>query len=200
MLKRSYLLPVFSAAVEVVEKPAEPDETKQNHELEISSHFPHGHFLFTRRKKGERNVETRSSWVGWKIQLPFMTANLDSEHRRLHGIILGRMRFVPLLKACFFAGFHSLFPWSRWFAVFASGEKKVAIGLNRETVRDQSFKLSVIIAEVPLAETFGYSTDLRSQTQGQGTFTMELSHFDALPAHLQEKITAEYRKDASDCT
>ena len=89
MLKRSYLLPVFSAAVEVVEKPAEPDEAKQNHELEISSHFPHGHFLFTRRKKGERNFETRSSWVGWKIQLPFMTANLDSEHRRLHGIILG---------------------------------------------------------------------------------------------------------------
>ncbi len=36
-------------------------------------------------------------------------------------------------------------------------------------------ELTVITAEVPLAETFGYSTDLRSQTQGQGTFTMELA-------------------------
>ncbi len=34
--------------------------------------------------------------------------------------------------------------------------------------------ISVIKAEVPLAETFGYATDLRSMTQGQGTFTMEL--------------------------
>ena len=32
-----------------------------------------------------------------------------------------------------------------------------------------------IRAEVPLAETFGYATDIRSMSQGQGTFTMELS-------------------------
>ncbi len=39
--------------------------------------------------------------------------------------------------------------------------------------------LAVIEAEVPLAETFGYSTDLRSMTQGQGTFTMEFSQLHA---------------------
>lgn len=55
-------------------------------------------------------------------------------------------------------------------------------------------ELSVIIAEVPLAETFGYSTDLRSQTQGQGTFTMELSRYRRVPAKIQEEIVAERKK------
>ena len=43
--------------------------------------------------------------------------------------------------------------------------------------RDRSATSTKIIAEVPLAETFGYSTDLRSMTQGQGTFTMEFAKY-----------------------
>ena len=54
--------------------------------------------------------------------------------------------------------------------------------------------VAVIIAEVPLAETFGYSTDLRSQTQGQGTFTMELTSYRKVPAKLQEEIVAQRKK------
>ena len=38
-----------------------------------------------------------------------------------------------------------------------------------------------IEGEVPLAETFGYSTDLRSMTQGQGTFTMEFARYRRVP-------------------
>lgn len=41
---------------------------------------------------------------------------------------------------------------------------------------------------VPLGEMFGYSTDLRSMTQGRGTFTMELSHYEPLPKNLWEKL------------
>ena len=52
----------------------------------------------------------------------------------------------------------------------------------------------VISAEVPLSETFGYSTDLRSQTQGQGTFTMELARYKRVPAKIQEEIIAERKK------
>ena len=51
-----------------------------------------------------------------------------------------------------------------------------------------------IVAEVPLAETFGYSTDLRSQTQGQGTFTMELACYRRVPAKIQEEIVAARKK------
>ncbi|HMO84725.1 MAG TPA: elongation factor G, partial [Lacipirellulaceae bacterium] len=48
-----------------------------------------------------------------------------------------------------------------------------------------------IIAEIPLAETFGYSTDLRSMTQGQGTFTMELAKYRPVPSNIQQEIIAE---------
>ncbi len=53
---------------------------------------------------------------------------------------------------------------------------------------------SVIKAEVPLAETFGYATDLRSMTQGQGTFTMELATYRQTPSNVQEEIIEEKKK------
>ncbi|MBI2825064.1 MAG: elongation factor G [Planctomycetia bacterium] len=56
--------------------------------------------------------------------------------------------------------------------------------------------VAVIEAEVPLAETFGYSTDLRSLTQGQGTFTMEFSRYRRVPASIQEAIILEKKKAA----
>jgi elongation factor G len=53
---------------------------------------------------------------------------------------------------------------------------------------------ATIEGEVPLAETFGYSTDLRSMTQGQGTFTMEFAKYRRVPASIQEEIIAEKKK------
>ena len=52
-----------------------------------------------------------------------------------------------------------------------------------------------IIAEVPLAETFGYATDIRSMSQGQGTFTMELQCYRKVPGSVQEEIIADKKKD-----
>ena len=45
-----------------------------------------------------------------------------------------------------------------------------------------------IDAFVPLAEMFGYATDLRSRTQGRGQYTMEPSHYVEIPKNIQEKI------------
>jgi elongation factor G len=53
-----------------------------------------------------------------------------------------------------------------------------------------------IEGEVPLSETFGYSTDLRSMTQGQGTFTMEFARYKRLPKSLEEEVIAERKKAA----
>ncbi len=48
--------------------------------------------------------------------------------------------------------------------------------------------VTVVDATVPLAEMFGYATDLRSMTQGRGTFTMEFDHYDRVPAEVAERV------------
>jgi elongation factor G len=50
----------------------------------------------------------------------------------------------------------------------------------------------VVLAHVPLAEMFGYATDLRSRTQGRATFTMQFAFYDEVPAHKQEELLAPY--------
>lgn len=49
----------------------------------------------------------------------------------------------------------------------------------------------IIRAKVPLAEMFGYSTTLRSGTQGRGVFSMELSHYEEVPKSIAEEIIAK---------
>jgi len=46
----------------------------------------------------------------------------------------------------------------------------------------------VLDAEVPLAEMFGYSTDLRSATQGRATYTMLFSHYEKVPSNVTEEL------------
>jgi elongation factor G len=48
----------------------------------------------------------------------------------------------------------------------------------------------VIDAEVPLSEMFGYSTDLRSKTQGRANYTMHFGSYQATPRSIQEEIVA----------
>jgi len=49
----------------------------------------------------------------------------------------------------------------------------------------------VIGSQVPLAEMFGYATDLRSMTQGRATYTMQFSHYEPVPQTISEEITAK---------
>ncbi len=53
-----------------------------------------------------------------------------------------------------------------------------------------------IEAEIPLAETFGYSTDVRSMTQGQGTFTLEFARYKRLPPSIEREIIMQRKKEA----
>ncbi|MDR3090791.1 MAG: elongation factor G [Clostridiales bacterium] len=48
----------------------------------------------------------------------------------------------------------------------------------------------VVHSFVPLAEMFGYSTDLRSKTQGRGVYSMEIHHYEAVPKSIQDKVIA----------
>ncbi|QDU61886.1 Elongation factor G [Planctomycetes bacterium Pan216] len=54
---------------------------------------------------------------------------------------------------------------------------------------------TVISAEVPLANMFGYSTDLRSATQGKGSFSMEFSRYARVPASVQEEIVKKKKEE-----
>ncbi len=54
-------------------------------------------------------------------------------------------------------------------------------------------RMSAIKVQVPLAEILSYSSDLDSRTGGRGSFTMEFSHYQELPAHLAEKVIAAHK-------
>lgn len=56
-------------------------------------------------------------------------------------------------------------------------------------------KHQVIKAQVPMAEMFRYAIDLRSMTQGRGSFGMKFSHYEEVPAQIAEQIVAERRKE-----
>ena len=49
----------------------------------------------------------------------------------------------------------------------------------------------VITAQVPLAQMFGYSTDLRSRTQGRATYTMHFDHYEEVPRNIAEELIAK---------
>jgi elongation factor G len=51
-------------------------------------------------------------------------------------------------------------------------------------------KAKVIHSYVPLSEMFGYSTDLRSRTQGRGVYAMEVHHYEPVPKFIQEKVVS----------
>jgi elongation factor G len=53
----------------------------------------------------------------------------------------------------------------------------------------------VIKAKVPMVEMLTYSQTLKSITGGRGVFHMTLSHFEEVPAHLQQKLVAELAKE-----
>ncbi|MFH1809256.1 MAG: elongation factor G [Pseudomonadota bacterium] len=56
---------------------------------------------------------------------------------------------------------------------------------------DSKGKAVVVKAQVPMAEMLKYASDLRSITQARGSFAMELSHYDEVPAQIAEKVIAE---------
>jgi elongation factor G len=56
--------------------------------------------------------------------------------------------------------------------------------------------LAKVTAKVPLAEMFGYATDIRSKTQGRGIFSMEFSHYEEVPRNVAEAIIAKSKGNA----
>ncbi len=66
---------------------------------------------------------------------------------------------------------------------------------RRGRVESTESRLSstIIQCKVPLSEMFGYSTDLRSMTQGRATYSMHFSHYEEAPKAVSEEVIAKVR-------
>jgi elongation factor G len=62
--------------------------------------------------------------------------------------------------------------------------------------QDTEQGIAKVTSKVPLAEMFGYATDIRSKTQGRGIFTMEFSHYEEVPRNVAETIIAKSKGNA----
>jgi elongation factor G len=73
--------------------------------------------------------------------------------------------------------------------------------LNTRRARVQGMETdrgkSVVTAQVPMGEIQRYTTDIRSMTGGRGLFSMSLSHYEVVPAHVTESIIAARDKELS---
>jgi elongation factor G len=67
--------------------------------------------------------------------------------------------------------------------------------LNTKRARVQGMNpegdYNVVDAQVPMAEILRYAIDLKSMTQGRGSFSFEFDHYEEVPAHITQKIIAE---------
>lgn len=63
---------------------------------------------------------------------------------------------------------------------------------------EQRGNRTVVRALVPLAEVMRYGTDLRSMTQGRGTYSLEFDHYEAVPKHLADGIIAQHKVEESE--
>ena len=70
-----------------------------------------------------------------------------------------------------------------------NGKRAHVLGMNTES------GVSTVQAEAPMAEILRYSTELRSMTQGRGSFTMSFAHYENVPAHLTTKIIEESTRE-----
>ncbi|MCX7707723.1 MAG: elongation factor G [Anaerolineae bacterium] len=77
------------------------------------------------------------------------------------------------------------------------GDIMSALNTRRGRVQgmEQAKGKGIITAQVPLAELQRYAIDLRSITQGRGIYTMKLSHYEPVPAHIAEGIIAQAKKE-----
>jgi elongation factor G len=152
-------------------------------------------------EKGFRNMLPKGPVAGY----PVVNLKIELQDGSYHDVDSSDMAFMLTAQECFREHFNRMKPvllepimkmeieCPEQFQGSVQGQISAKRGMIVET--ETTGKTAKIIAEVPLAETFGYSTDLRSQTQGQGTFTMELCKYAAVPPNIQMDIVEARKKE-----
>jgi elongation factor G len=152
-------------------------------------------------EKGFRNMLAKGPVAGF----PVVGIKIDLNDGSYHEVDSSDMAFMICAQGCFRESFPKMKPVllepimlmelevPENFQGSVVGNISARRGIVLST--DMQAGITKIMAEVPLAETFGYSTDLRSMTQGQGTFTMELSKYRPVPANIQAEVIAERKAE-----
>jgi elongation factor G len=152
-------------------------------------------------EKGFRNMLAKGPVAGF----PVVSIKIDLNDGKHHEVDSSDMAFMVCAQNCFRETFPKMKPVllepimlmeleiPEKFQGSVVGNISAHRGIVLST--DMQNGVTKIMAEVPLAETFGYSTDLRSMTQGQGTFTMELSKYRPVPTNIQADVIAERKAE-----
>ena len=76
---------------------------------------------------------------------------------------------------------------------FARGQVVIRRQSGEEWFVEQRHGVQVVSAHVPLAEMFGYSTSLRSATEGRAVYSMQFHHYAPVPNHIGDQLAAKSR-------
>lgn len=152
-------------------------------------------------KKGFEEMMDKGPVAGY----PVVGLSVELQDGSFHDVDSSDMAFKLTARECFREHFNRMKPvllepvmkmeieCPEEFQGSVVGQVSSKRGMIVETETNNN--VTVIIAEVPLAETFGYSTELRSNTQGQGTFSMEFAKYAPVPSNIQEEIVEARRKE-----
>jgi len=141
----------------------------------------------------ERGFLAGYELVDVKVRLVFGNYHeVDSDERRFN--IAARWRFrmrsksptcIARADSCAFEVVTLTNTWERSMATFMRRRGQI------EKTEPRPGGAQVITAFVPLSEMFGYTTDLRSATQGRATSTMHFERYEAAPKNVSEEIIAK---------
>ncbi|HEY3392224.1 MAG TPA: elongation factor G [Lacipirellulaceae bacterium] len=152
-------------------------------------------------EKGFRNMLAKGPVAGF----PVVSIRVDLNDGKHHEVDSSDMAFMIAAQNCFRETFPKMKPVllepimlmelevPDEYQGTVVGNISARRGIVLST--DKVGEITKIMAEVPLAETFGYSTDLRSMTKGQGTFIMELAKYRPVPANIQAEVIAERKAE-----
>ncbi len=141
---------------------------------------------------------------GVLIEAPVTGVEMELNDGQFHAVDSSDMAFQIAARAAFKEAMRAAKPviMEPIMKVQVEGPEEFQGGMQTTLIRRRGTIVgsethhgnTVIDSHVPLSEMFGYSTELRSATQGKAEFTMEFSHYDKVPSQIQEDLIKKHEE------
>ncbi|PRQ02370.1 Elongation factor G [Enhygromyxa salina] len=141
---------------------------------------------------------------GVLIEAPVTGIEMEVNDGQSHAVDSSDMAFTIAARAAFKEAMRAAKPviMEPIMKVQVEGPEEFQGGMQTTLIRRRGTIIgsethhgnTVIDAHVPLSEMFGYSTELRSATQGKAEFTMEFAHYDKVPSQIQEDLIKKHQE------